>query len=47
MAHPAETLSTSDQGIGTDVPVVAFERVSLAFDDNVILREVTRCAPGA
>ena len=41
MTHPAETLSTSDQGIGTDVPVVAFERVSLAFDDNVILREVT------
>ena len=41
MAHPAETLSTSDQGIGIDVPVVAFEKVSLAFDGNVILREVT------
>ena len=41
MAHPAETLSMSDQGNRTDVPVVAFERVSLAFDDNVVLREVT------
>lgn len=41
MAHPAETLSANDQGIGTDAPVVVFEKVSLAFDDRVVLREVS------
>lgn len=41
MPHPAETLLKNDQAVGTDVPVVLFDKVSLAFDDNVILREVS------
>jgi phospholipid/cholesterol/gamma-HCH transport system ATP-binding protein len=40
MAHPAEVLSKKGQAIA-DVPVVVFDKVSLAFDDNVILREVS------
>jgi phospholipid/cholesterol/gamma-HCH transport system ATP-binding protein len=31
----------SDRGIGIDVPVVVFDDVSLAFDDNVVLDGVT------
>lgn len=32
-------------GIGTDVPAVVFDHVSLAFDDNVVLREVSFSVP--
>lgn len=41
MKRLAETLSTHDQAIATVVPAVAFDNVSLAFDDNVVLHEVT------
>ena len=42
MAHSSETSSTVAQSAGaSDVPVVSFENVSLAFDDNVVLREVS------
>lgn len=41
MIQPAEALSTTDHVSSTEVPVVAFDRVSLAFDDNVILREIS------
>jgi phospholipid/cholesterol/gamma-HCH transport system ATP-binding protein len=42
MAHPAAALSNHDRGAGTtDVPVVVFDKVSLAFDDNVVLHEVS------
>ena len=33
--------SKSDQHTGPDVPAVVFESVSLAFDDNVVLRDVS------
>lgn len=39
--HPADTLTTNGEAIGTDVPAVVFDKVSLAFDDNVVLREVS------
>jgi phospholipid/cholesterol/gamma-HCH transport system ATP-binding protein len=39
--RPSATL-TSDDVLGpSDTPVVVFDRVSLAFDDNVILKEVS------
>lgn len=41
MTRLAETLSTHDPAIATVVPAVAFDNVSLAFDDNVVLHEVT------
>ena len=41
MPHPAETLLKNDRTVGTDVPAVLFDKVSLAFDDHVILREVS------
>ena len=34
-------VSEDEQAIGQEVPVVVFEKVSLAFDDNVILREIS------
>jgi phospholipid/cholesterol/gamma-HCH transport system ATP-binding protein len=34
-------LSTADRHVAPDVPVVVFDRVSLAFDDNVVLRDVS------
>ena len=40
-AEGPETLSRNGQTVVTEAPVVAFEKVSLAFDDNVVLREVT------
>jgi phospholipid/cholesterol/gamma-HCH transport system ATP-binding protein len=36
-----QSLSNHDQGIGSDLPVVVFDHVSLAFDDNVVLRDVS------
>ncbi len=41
MAQLAVSLSTADRHVASDVPVVAFDRVSLAFDDNVVLRDVS------
>lgn len=41
MAQPAASLSAIHPYAGTDLPVVAFDQVSLAFDDNVVLRAVT------
>jgi phospholipid/cholesterol/gamma-HCH transport system ATP-binding protein len=41
MAHPSEMSSAIRPGAAPDVPVVAFEHVSLAFDDNVVLRDVS------
>jgi phospholipid/cholesterol/gamma-HCH transport system ATP-binding protein len=40
-AHPAAALSSDNRSIRTDVPVVVFDDVSLAFDDNVVLDKVT------
>jgi phospholipid/cholesterol/gamma-HCH transport system ATP-binding protein len=36
-----DTLKSERDTTGTDEPVVAFEHVSLAFDDKVILKDVT------
>ena len=33
--------SNHDEGIGTEMPTVVFDQVSLSFDDNVVLREVS------
>ncbi len=41
MTHPAVRLPGDDRGAGSTVPVVIFEEVSLAFDDAVVLREVS------
>lgn len=30
-----------DESAGSDIPAIVFDRVSLAFDDNVVLREVS------
>ena len=40
MGYVIETVAPEAPAAGTEVPVVAFEKVSLAFDDNVVLREV-------
>lgn len=36
-----QSVSNHDQGIGSGLPVVVFDQVSLAFDDNVVLRDVS------
>lgn len=41
MAQLTAALSTGDPQVATDVQVVVFDRVSLAFDDNVVLRDVS------
>jgi phospholipid/cholesterol/gamma-HCH transport system ATP-binding protein len=41
MTHPAAGLSNRQSRVGAEVPVVEFENVSLAFDENVVLREVS------
>ena len=42
MAHPAPASSNHDRAPGAaDVPVVVFDKVSLAFDDNIVLREIS------
>lgn len=41
MPTDTRTAPTLDDTQPTDAPVLAFDRVSLAFDDNVILREVS------
>jgi phospholipid/cholesterol/gamma-HCH transport system ATP-binding protein len=40
-AQPAAVVSNHDLAIGTEVPAVVLEDVSLAFDDNVVLRGVS------
>ena len=42
MAHPTAVMSNDRKAIGTEVPAVAFDNVSLAFDDNVVLHEKGR-----
>ena len=37
----ARALSPNDRSVVAEVPVVVFEKVSLAFDDHVILREIS------
>ena len=37
--------SDSDHGYGPDVPAIEFEGVSLAFDENVVLRDVSFSVP--
>ena len=39
MPHQAAAPSTDVHAVDTEVPAVVFEHVSLAFDDNVVLRE--------
>ena len=41
MVYQNATLSGYERAIRQEAPVVVFENVSLAFDDNVILREVS------
>ena len=41
MVHSAEVLSKDDQDARPGVPAVLFDNVSLAFDDNVVLRDVS------
>ena len=41
MTHPAIASSGPRVPAGGEVPVVEFDKVSLAFDDNVVLREVS------
>jgi phospholipid/cholesterol/gamma-HCH transport system ATP-binding protein len=41
MVSPSATLSEDERAIRQEVPAVVFENVSLAFDDNVILREIS------
>ena len=41
MTHPAAGLSNPQSRVGGEVPLVEFEKVSLAFDDNVVLREIS------
>jgi len=41
IAHSAHMSSKRDQATESDVPALVLERVSLAFDDNVILRDVS------
>jgi phospholipid/cholesterol/gamma-HCH transport system ATP-binding protein len=40
MRQPAAP-TNHDRSVGIEVPAVAFESVSLAFDDNVVLRDVS------
>jgi phospholipid/cholesterol/gamma-HCH transport system ATP-binding protein len=41
MAYAAEILSTTDQAVANSAPAVVFDKVSLAFDDKVILRDIS------
>ena len=41
MAHTAPMPSTSQPPAETDIPAIVFEKVSLAFDDNVVLDDVS------
>ena len=41
MTHPVVRVPGDDRGAGSSVPVVVFDKVSLAFDDTVVLREVS------
>ena len=49
MTHPVVRVPGDDRSAGSSVPAVVFDKVSLAFDDNVVLRErqLCRCAPGS
>ena len=40
-AHPGAVWSNINRAVSTDMPAVALEDVSLAFDDNVVLRGVS------
>jgi phospholipid/cholesterol/gamma-HCH transport system ATP-binding protein len=41
MTHPATGLSNPQSRVGGEVPLVEFEKVSLAFDENIVLRDVS------
>lgn len=41
MTHPATASSNRRAPAESAVPIVEFEKVSLAFDDNVVLREIS------
>jgi phospholipid/cholesterol/gamma-HCH transport system ATP-binding protein len=41
MAQPGATLSDLGRGPAADAPAVSFDKVSLAFDDNVVLKEIS------
>src|SRR3954447_13882688 len=41
MSLQTEPMSSSSAGAGPDPPVVVFKNVQLAFDDKVILRDVS------
>ncbi len=41
MTHPVVRAPGDDLSAGSSVPVVVFDKVSLAFDDTIVLREVS------
>ena len=41
MTQSAAVLSSQEGFVATDLVVVAFDKVSLAFDDNVVLRDIS------
>lgn len=41
MTSETESTAAGPKPVGGEVPVVAFEKVTLAFDDNVVLREIS------
>ena len=42
---PASIVSNSSQAVGTQADAVVFDHVALAFDDNVVLRDVSFVVP--
>ena len=45
MAHSAEMSLKDDHAIESAVPAVVFEKVSLAFDEREVLREISFSVP--
>jgi phospholipid/cholesterol/gamma-HCH transport system ATP-binding protein len=45
VVRPGAARSNDDQAVGPEAPAVVFDDVSLAFDDNVVLREVGFAVP--
>jgi phospholipid/cholesterol/gamma-HCH transport system ATP-binding protein len=41
VVEPNETPSPAEEALGADGPIVVFDKVSLAFDEKVVLREVS------
>ena len=46
MTQSAAVLSSQEGFVATDLVVVAFDKVSLAFDDNMVLRDISFSVEG-